>query len=150
MTGSLSIVSLGIQIEYYLKCLKEFLYPWANIKLNPYVLLGMRYNIYENRLRSSLGDWQHDVSILPEKWQSPKALDIGKGTSFSAVFGGGLRHHLTKKIYLNAQLSWQYFFSDAIDGLQARVNENIDNEWSINFQVGVIYNLNYHRPLSIF
>lgn len=150
MTGSVSILSLGFQVEYYLHCLKTFLYPWTDLKINPYGLLGARYNLYKNTLNSTLGDWRQDPTVLPEKWRPDQALAVGNGGAFSFIFGGGARFRLAPKTDLNFQLNWQYFFSDSIDGLKARVDENIDNEWTVNFQVGLIFHLNYSDRLSLF
>jgi opacity protein-like surface antigen len=150
MTGSTQMLSMGFQLEYYSRCLKDFLYPWSDWKWNPYVLAGLRYNRFKTDLNSSLGDWRQNPSVLPEKWRPSEAVSIGKGKTFSTVFGGGLRYKLNSRMNLNAQLSWHFFFSDAVDGLQADVVENQDNEWSVNFQVGLIYHLNYLRPLKVF
>ncbi len=49
---------------------------------------------------------------------------------------------------LNAQVNWQYFFSDGIDGLQPDVPENKNNDWLMNFQLGIIYHLNFSKPLA--
>ena len=69
---------------------------------------------------------------------------VGTEQAFAGTFGGGIRYKLNKKMDLNAQLNWQFFLSDSVDGLKANVIENKDNEWLINFQVGVIYHLNYY------
>ena len=150
MTGSTRMLSMGFQLEYYFRCLRDFMYPYPDWKLNPYFLAGLRYNAFKTDLNSSLGDWRQDPSVLPEKWRPSEALAIGKGNTFSAVFGSGFRYKLNPKFDLNAQLSWHFFFSDAVDGLQADVVENQDNEWSVNFQIGIIYHLNYLRPLKLF
>jgi len=150
MSGTTSITNLGFQLEYYWKCLKEFLYPWSSIKWNPYALLGVQFTKYNNTLTSTLGDWRQDISLLPEKWRIPGAIDIGKGNTYAVTFGGGVRYKLNSNIDLNGQLNWQFFLSDAVDGLQANVEENKYNEWLINLQVGVIYHLNYNRPLRSF
>jgi hypothetical protein len=44
---------------------------------------------------------------------------------------------LTPKIDLVAQVSFQYFFSDSIDGLIHTKNDS-----SVNIQLGIIYQLN--------
>lgn len=150
MTGSINMVNLGVQFEYYMRCLKEFIYPYSEIKWNPYVLVGVQYSMFTNELNSTLGDWRQNINVLPRKWIVPGALDVGKGSSFAATFGGGIRRKLTKKMDLNFQLNWQYFFSDSVDGLKANVIENKNNEWLINAQVGVIFHLNYYRKLSLF
>ena len=150
MTGATSVISVGFQLEYYLKCLKDFIYPWSDVKWNPYILAGLQYSMYNNTLSSTLGDWEQDISILPAKWRTPGAIDIGPGTTFAGTFGGGIRYKFRPKIDFNLQFNWQFFFSDAVDGLQADVVENKNNEWLLNLQFGIIYHLNFDRPLSLF
>jgi hypothetical protein len=149
MTGTTNITSIGFQLEYYMKCLKDFIYPWSDIKWNPYILAGLQYSSFSNTLNSELGDWEQDITVLPTKWTVPGAIKIGKGKTFAATFGAGVRYKLTSKLDLNGQLNWQFFFSDTVDGLRARVVENKNNEWLINLQVGVIYHLNFDKPLSV-
>lgn len=55
MTGATSVVSVGFQLEYYLRCLKEFIYPWSDLKWNPYVLAGLQYSMFNNSMESSFG-----------------------------------------------------------------------------------------------
>ncbi|MFY0631877.1 MAG: hypothetical protein JXR05_16055 [Flavobacteriaceae bacterium] len=150
MTGSVSILSVGFQLEYYFYCLRTFLYPYTELKINPYMMMGLRHNWYKNTLNSTLGDWRENPQVLPQKWRPSEALAIGNGTDYSLLFGGGIRYRIQPAIDVNIQLSWQYFFSDAIDGLTARVDENIYNEWTVNFQVGLIFHLNFSKPLSLF
>lgn len=150
MSGSTSITNLGFQLEYYFKNLRDFMYPWSSTEWNPYVLLGFQYSKYNNSLSSTQGDWRQDITVLPEKWRTPGAIDIGKGNTFGVTFGGGVRYKLNSNIDLNGQFNWQFFLSDSVDGLQASVDENKNNEWLINLQFGVIYHLNYHRPLRTF
>ena len=150
MTGTVAITNVGFQLEYYMRCLKDFIYPWSDIKWNPYVLAGVQYTWYSNTLNSELGDWEQDITVLPGKWQVPGALDVGKGTTYAVTFGGGVRHKLRPRVDLNLQFNWQFFLSDAVDGLQANVIENKNNEWLLNLQFGIIYHLNYDRPLSLF
>ena len=150
MTGETSIINVGFQLEYYLKCLKEFIYPWSDIKWNPYVLAGLQFSMFNNELNSTLGDWRQDITVLPQKWRVPGAIDIGRGSTLATTFGAGTRYKFNSKIDFNLQLNLQYFFSDAIDGLQADVIENKTNEWLINFQFGVIYHLNFDQPLRLF
>lgn len=150
MTGTASVTNVGFQFEYYMRCLKDFIYPWSDIKWNPYILAGAQFTMFSNTLNSTLGDWEQDITVLPTKWRTPGALDVGKGTTFAATFGGGIRYKFNPKIDFNLQFNWQFFFSDAVDGLQASVIENKNNEWLLNLQFGIIYHLNFDRPLSIF
>ncbi len=149
MTGKTRVVSIGFQLEYYIRSLKEFIYPWSDQKWNPYVLAGLQYSIFHNNVESSLGNWREDISVLPGKWTRPQALNVGSGSALAGTFGGGIRHKLTPKIDFNLQFNWQYFFSDAVDGLTAPVKENKYNEWIINLQMGILFHLNFNSPLSL-
>lgn len=80
---------------------------------------------------------------MPEKYRDPGHLAVGSGTSFSLILGAGTRYKLSEKFDLAGIFNWQYFFSDAVDGLQADVLENKNNEWLIHLQVGIIYHLNF-------
>jgi opacity protein-like surface antigen len=156
MTGTASVVSIGMQLEYYFFCLRDFSYPYSDMKFNPYILAGLQYSSFNNSLRSDLlpGDgtsWmdsQADSDLaFPDKWARPGGTDVGPGTTFAATFGGGIRYNLSKKIDLNFQANWQFFFSNSVDGLTAEDIDDRNNEWLLNFQVGVIYRLNILEPL---
>lgn len=150
MRGSLNLMSFGLQLEYFVRPLGDYLHHSSNIKLNPYLLAGIQYNMYNNDLTSSLGDWQQDISVLPDKWQAPGALDIGPGSALSATLGFGTRYKFSDDLDLNFQLSLKYFFSDSVDGLNAPTAENNFNDFLANAQVGVVYHLNFSRPLRLF
>ena len=150
MTGKTSITNLGVQLEYYFKCLRDFVHPLSNIKFNPYILGGIQYTLFNSKMSSELGDWTQNPNVLPTKWRPANATDVGPGSTYAITFGGGVRYNLTKKIDLNAQFNWQFFFSDSVDGLTANVNENLNNEWLLNFQLGIIFHLNFSSPLSLF
>lgn len=77
MKGTVSVVSLGAQLEYYFFCLRDFSYPYSDIKFNPYMLLGLQYSAYKNTLTSDLlpGDgtsWIDNPAdrdlAFPDKW----------------------------------------------------------------------------------
>lgn len=147
MIGTISMVNFGFQLEYYYKELKEFMYPYSEIKWNPYLSLGFKYSSYYNTLKSNLGDWRADITILPIKYRTPGHLAVGSGGAFSFVLGAGTRYKLNEKFDLAANFNWQFFFSDAVDGLQANVPENKNNEWLIHFQLGIIYHLNFGKGI---
>jgi hypothetical protein len=143
MKGTSTITNFGIQGEYYFKDLREFMFPYSEMKWNPYVSLGFKYSLYKNTLTSDLGDWRSDITVLPLKYRQPGQLDIGSGSAFSLILGAGTRYKLSEKFDLAANFNWQYFFSDAIDGLQTDDISNKKNEWLVHLQVGVIYHLNF-------
>ena len=129
--------------------LKDFITPYSDIEWNPYITFGVNLAFYSNTLKSDLGDWRTNRKLLPEKYQPLDALKIGSGTALNFTVGLGTRYKLTKKIDLATQLQWQIFLTnaDAIDGLQANVSENKNNELITSFQFGVIYHLNFNDPL---
>jgi len=143
MKGTISLMDVGIQGEYYIKDLREFMFPYSDIKWNPYVSLGFKYSIYTNTMTSELGDWRIDNTVLPAKYRGNGELAVGSGGVFSFVIGAGTRYKLSEKLDLAANFNWQFFFSDAVDGLQANHVSNKNNEWLIHLQVGIIYHLNF-------
>ena len=143
MKGSIVMTNFGVQGEYYFKDLREFMFPYSDMKWNPYVSLGFKYSRYKNTLTSDLGDWRSDISVLPIKYQGADQLAVGSGGAFSLILGAGTRYKLSEKFDLAGNFNWQYFFSDAVDGLQANHLSNKNNEWLIHLQVGIIYHLNF-------
>ena len=55
MTGTLSLINLGISLEYYFRDLSSFINPYSDYKFNPYVTFGIRYSLYNNKIESSFG-----------------------------------------------------------------------------------------------
>jgi hypothetical protein len=147
MTSTINMFVIGVQLEYYLNNLEEFIYPYSDSSFNPYFTFGLKYAFYNNKLTSTLGDWESDITLLPVKYRTPGALAVGSGGALAFTMGLGTRYKLTDKLDLSAQFQWQTFFSDAIDGLQADVIENKNNEWATSFQFGVVYHLNFNEPL---
>ncbi|WP_088324353.1 THC0290_0291 family protein [Polaribacter tangerinus] len=147
MTGNVKITNVGMSLEYYLRPLKEFIYPYATTLFNPFVSVGIQYSIFENSLHSELGNWREDITVLPNKFGLENALDIGKGQSIIINIGFGTRYKLSKNIDIITQLNHRYFLSDSVDGLQANVPENQNNEWMVSMEFGVIYHLNFNSPL---
>lgn len=144
MKGSVSVINMGVQLEYYFKDLESFISPYSNMKLNPFVTFGINYALYSNTL-------EYDETLgLPLKYQTPGALNIGSGGAINFNIGTGIRYQLTEKLDLAAQFQAQIFLTDEIDGLQANVIENKSNEFVTILQVGVIYHLNFNQPLFSF
>ncbi|ARV06598.1 hypothetical protein BTO04_07740 [Polaribacter sp. SA4-10] len=147
MKGTARMINFGVNMEYYLRPLEEFFYPYSEMVLNPFFTFGIKYSFYTNSLKSDLGDWKEDRSVLPQKYTLENSLAIGSGQAFSLNLGIGTRIKITKKLDISASYSYEYFFSDKIDGLQASVVENKSNEWLINMQLGLVYHLNFNTPL---
>ena len=81
--------------------------------------------------------------LITEKYRDSGELEVVSGSTFSFILGAGTRYKLSEKFDLAANLNWQYFFSDTLDGLKSNDVSNKYNEWLLNFQVGIIYHLNF-------
>lgn len=147
MTGSLRMFNLGLHFEYFLRTLEDFVYPYSDISFNPFFTFGFKYAFYKNTLSSDLGDWREDMTVLPKKYQDTDNLAIGKGETFAFNMGLGTRYKVSERLDFVAQFNYVYFFSDKIDGLNADVFENRNNEWALNIEVGLVYHLNFNSPL---
>ncbi|GGG91476.1 hypothetical protein GCM10011416_05150 [Polaribacter pacificus] len=135
MKGHASVMSIGVSAEYYLRSL------YNDVLWNPFVTLGFKYSWYNNGLESDLGDWRTDITVLPGKYQTPNALNVGRGSTPTIALGAGTRLRLTSRLDLAGIFNWHIYFSDTVDGLQADVPENRNDEWMTNIQVGLIYDL---------
>ena len=147
MSGNISLVNFGVQIEYYLKDITNFFNQRSSSKLNPFVNFGVNYSLYNNSVSSSLGDWHTNINFLPEKYRIEGAIKEGSGGAFAFNTGIGTRYKLSRKIDIVAQFKWEIYASDAIDGLQADVVENKSNETLTNLQFGLIYHLNFNKNI---
>ena len=135
MKGSASVMSVGLSTEYYLRSL------YNDVKWNPFVTLGFKYSWFNNDLSSDLGDWRTDITVLPDKYQTANALEVGRGSTPTIALGAGIRLRLTDRFDLAGVFNWHLYFSDTVDGLKANVPENKNNEWMTAIQVGLIYDL---------
>lgn len=141
MTGSVKLTNIGFQGEIYLKDLENFFNSIYSSRWNPYINTGIQFTLFKNTLNSTLGDWTLDSSVLPEKWRGSSDTSVGRGNAFSSTFGLGTRYKISNKMDLNAQLNWQFLFSDDLEGLQSRSIENKENDWITKFQLGIIFHL---------
>ncbi|MFK8059403.1 MAG: hypothetical protein AB8B78_04855 [Polaribacter sp.] len=147
MKGTVRMLSVGVSLEYFLRPLEQFVYPHSDTRFNPFLTFGIKYSSFTNGLTSDLGDWRNDINVLPQKYTLKNALDVGAGQAFSLQMGLGTRFKISQKLDLVTQFNYQYFFSDKIDGLQAEVFENKNNEWLVDIQFGLVYHLNFSTPL---
>ena len=144
MKGSVSMMNIGVQLEYYMRDLESFITPYSDMSFNPYITFGVNYALYSNTL-------EYDETLgLPTKYTLPNALNIGSGAALNFTIGFGTRYNLTKKIDLAAQFQTQIFLTDSLDGVQPDVVQNQSNDFITIFQVGIIYNLNFNQSLFSF
>lgn len=155
MTGTISMLNIGVSFEYYLNDLSQFIHPYSDGTFNPYLTFGIRYTLYNNTIQSTFGSGYNSdtdgnnptAGVLIDKYYQSNALKTGSGGALGFTLGFGTRYKLTEKIDLAGQFNWQVFLSDAVDGLQVKEAANKNNEWLLNFQVGIIYHLNFGDPL---
>lgn len=153
MRGSVSMLNVGVSAEYHLRDLRTFSAYYSDFNWLPYISFGLMYSMFENDLTTEHGngDWRSNPTLLFTKWQNWQDRAVGKGSTGSAVLGAGIRYKLTERMDLSALARWQYFFSDNVDGLNAKNDPaNKYNEWLVSLQVGVIWHLNFSDPLRLF
>lgn len=145
MKGSLKMFDVGLNLECFLKPLSDRNNYSYNMYLNPFFTFGFKYSFYTNGVTSELGDWNKDRTLLPTWYSEEKTLDLGVGEALSVCSGIGIVGKISSNIDLVTQVSYQYFFSDTIDGLNPnKVDGTNSNEYSINIEFGIIYQLNFY------
>lgn len=159
MTGKVTMISAGLNLEYYLKDLGEFLYPYNdNASFNPFLTLGFRYSMLDKHIFSDYGagyDSKKDgdtitPDVLAPKYYQPGGIVTGSGKAFALNLGLGTRYRINQSFDVAAQGGWQIYFDDNVDALQLDEPANKFNDWTFSFQVGVVYHLNYAAPFSLF
>ncbi|MFA5298589.1 MAG: glutamate dehydrogenase, partial [Lutibacter sp.] len=94
---------------------------------------------------SGAGDWTAPGVLYP-KWDNnlnPGASKDSPGITMSATFGIGTRYKLSEYSDLLVESRWQYFFSNYVDGLNAKNDPaNKFNDWLLWVHFGYVYYLN--------
>ncbi|WP_196891315.1 THC0290_0291 family protein [Aureivirga marina] len=142
MTGSTMIINLSTGFEFHLKEISDFeggIYRGFN--WSPYVGIGAGLSYYNPEMESSLGDWEVDRSILYDKWSKVGTVDMDPGIDFSTTFSAGTRFKVSENSNILLEANWRLFWSDWIDGLNARAVENKYNDWAFAVQIGYIFHL---------
>ncbi|WP_196885613.1 THC0290_0291 family protein [Aureivirga sp. CE67] len=143
MTGSTLVVNLTTGFEFHLKDISDYesSYYQTGFNWSPYVGIGLGLSYYNPEMESSLGNWEEDRSILYGKWSKVGTVNMDPGTTFSTTFSTGTRFKVSEKSNILLEANWRLFWSDWIDGLNARAVENKYNDWSFVVQVGYIFQL---------
>jgi len=144
MHGKTSLINLGAQLEFHIVDVVDFgSRRIPDLKWSPYVSTGLMVDFYNPDLKSDLGDWRSDISVIYPKWQVPGAIKTTANITMSATFGIGTRHKLGEYSDILIESRWQYFFSNYIDGLNAKQDPaNKYNDWLLWVHVGYVYYLN--------
>jgi len=146
MYGKTNTWHLGSAVEFHFVDINDFgSRRDPNLKWSPYLSLGAGVNFYNPSIYTSYGDgnWKDNYSLLFKKWAGPDRARDTKGTTMSATLGVGTRFKLGEYSDLFVEWRYHYFFSNWIDGLNARddvANKFVD--WMVWFHVGYVYYLN--------
>lgn len=138
MSGSTQTTSIGFQIEYY---------PWKlddynRARFSPFVSLGGHFGSFTTKANSSLGPLGTTITT-PDKYLN--GFKNGSGTVASVTAGLGARYKLAPYHALVADVRWQQYFSDWVDGLNPNkeiYTENKANDYSFALTFGYIYYFN--------
>tara|TARA_R110001583_G_scaffold27778_1_gene98981 strand:+ start:12729 stop:13520 length:792 start_codon:yes stop_codon:yes gene_type:complete len=144
MQGKASIVNFGAQLEFHIVDIVDFgSRRIPDLKWSPYISAGFMVDYYNPDLKSDLGDWNEDISVIYDKWQVPGAINVDANFTTSVTLGIGTRHKLGEYSDILIESRWQYFFSNYIDGLNAKDDPaNKYNDWLLWVHVGYVYYLN--------
>lgn len=144
MRGKTQLVNFGAQLEFHIVDIVDFgSRRIPDLKWSPYVSAGLMVDYYNPDLKSDMGDWREDISVIYEKWRVPGAINMEPNFTMSATFGVGTRHKLGEYSDILIEARWQYFFSNYVDGLNAKLDPaNKYNDWLLWVHVGYVYYLN--------
>lgn len=146
MHGKSRTLNIGSALEYHFVDINDFgSRRDPNLKWSPYLSLGAMVDFYNPSIWTRYGDgnWKEDYNLLFAKWAGPDRARDTKGITMSATLGVGTRYKLGEYSDLFIENRHQYFFSNWVDGLNARddvANKFVD--WLIWLHVGYIYYLN--------
>jgi hypothetical protein len=144
--GKTYLLNVGAQLEFHWVDIVDFgSRRIPDLQWSPYISVGAFVDYYNPSINSDLGDWR-DPGILYPKWDinnDPKAARDTPGITMSATLGIGTRHKLGEYSDILVESRWQYFFSNYVDGLNARPDPaNKYNDWLLWVHVGYVYYLN--------
>ncbi len=142
--GKASIINVGAQLEFHLVDIVDFgSRRIPDLKWSPYVSAGFFVDFYNPDMWSDLGDWRENIDVIYSKWTVPGAINVEPNITTSATLGIGTRHKLGEYSDILIESRWQYFFSNYVDGLNAKDDPaNKYNDWLLWIHVGYVYYLN--------
>lgn len=128
MTGEAKTLSFGAISEIYLFSIIQQKY-----KLEPYISLGIAYNIAKPNISSSL--------TIPSVYTTgSQKIFNDRQTALSFSYGAGARFRLNN-VDLVVEGYIQSFLSDRIDGLDPEVPNDKSNDSMVSFRLGAIFHI---------
>jgi len=130
MTGKSSIINFGLGVDYYFLRISGF--EKFETNFSPYISLGGSVGLSKASVTSTSGNFLsiYDNQIYTDREILP-----------SFVFGGGTRIKINYRSDFIADLNWQYFFSDKLDGIVPTIASNDRNDWIYSLTIGYVYYL---------
>jgi len=138
MHGKTKLINFGAQLEFHIVDIVDFgSRRIPDLKWSPYVSAGFMADYYDPELKI---DEPYD--LFP-KWADVGAANMKSNITGSVTFGFGTRHKLGEYSDILIESRWQYFFSNFVDGLNAKQDPaNKFNDWLLWVHVGYVYYLN--------
>jgi len=95
---------------------------------------------YVTRLKSDLGDFKADPSILPESFRGGRIFDH-PGIVPMVSLEAGLRFKISKNTHGVITGKWLYYLSDKVDGVvpNPELVDNLYNDWQFVPSFGIIF-----------
>ncbi len=136
MIGNTKIYNIGGTLEYLL------LDAYYDRKFEPYLAVGIYYTAYDADVKSELGDWKNDSSLIPNQYLTGNgSLKLNPSVTQSFSVGVGSRYNL-RNATLVFDFKGQKFLSDDVDGLDPQSGENKNRDWVTIAQLGVVFKIN--------
>lgn len=144
MHGTSNVLNGGAQMEFHWVDVVDFgSRRLPDIKWSPFISAGFWLSFYDADLTSDLGDWEEDPSVLFPKWAESGAVRVKPGITTSITWSVGTRYAVGEYADLFIESRWRYYFSNWIDGLDARDDPaNKFNDWNLFVHIGYVYYLN--------
>ncbi|MBT8318352.1 MAG: glutamate dehydrogenase [Lutibacter sp.] len=138
MHGKTKLINFGAQLEFHIVDIVDFgSRRIPDLKWSPYASAGFMLDYYDPELKID-----EPYSLFP-KWNVDGATNMRSNITGSLTFGVGTRHKLGEYSDILIESRWQYFFSNFVDGLNARDDSaNKYNDWLLWVHVGYVYYLN--------
>lgn len=141
-TGEANNLDIGVQFELYFNSIRSF--QAFGYRFNPYVSAGAHFTSFTPKVYTTYGDGKiTDSNNFFQPWykDNAKPIDPTSGSTYSFVWGTGVRYKLTMLSDLLLDLRWQYFGQDWIDGLNHNLESNKTNDWLNWLTIGYVYYL---------
>lgn len=147
MQGDVSIVTLGMQLEY--SPLSEiYEYERYTGSFLPYVSFGFQYNFYNVKATSTMGELGSTAATFPKYLVPsdghPYGFSNEKNGVWSVTSAIGTRYKISELSDILIETRIQYFNSDWVDGLNPNkeiYTENKYNDWQASISLGYVFYL---------